>query len=1059
MNHYHCRGKCHGILACLRSNSLVPLFAFFCLSASVQAAEKKVVEVSNHLKIESASQIGRKVSGTIKDANGEAIIGANVVVKGTTNGGITDFDGYFELGNVNQNEILVVSYIGYLTQEINVLNQQTFEIILVADDKLLEEVVVVGYGTQRKKELTGAVTSLKSGEITKVASNSFANSIQGKIPGVQINQSSGAPGAGASVRIRGVGTTGGNEPLYVVDGLPIGGGNMGISGSADNISGLSIINPNDIESIEVLKDAAAAAIYGARAANGVIIITTKRGSEGLAKVNYNTYAGVQQLWKKPKFLNATEFATLANELYTNSGMEPIEEFANPSALGKGTDWIDAIFRDAFMQNHDVSISGGTKNTKASLSLGYLDQDGTLIETWYKRYTGRLTVDLNASEYLKFGSTLAFAHTGAKGQKNSDLRIGIFNLAQQMYPNLNVDDVIDDSAKYFTSQADNPVLRAQSIDNRMSNLRFYGNAFAELEIIKGLKFRSSVGFDSYNTENTSWEPKVQRGQYRNLQATLTEGRNRGLNWIVENTLTYSGVFDDHRITALIGQTAQKNMTDQLSSTGKDYLNESIQVINGSKSSERTSAGTKGEYTLASYLGRINYSFKDRYLISASVRRDGSSNFGENNKWGVFPATSLGWNISEEDFMKDISFVNSLKLRGSWGQLGNDNIGSFGYYSTIRIGNTSDNYIFGMPQNQVVGASILRPGNPDLKWEASEQTNFGIDASFFKGKLTASVDYYVKTTKDMLVSLPVSYEAGFQSAPSINGGTVENKGFEFVLGYNGVSGDFSWNISANLSTLDNKVKSLGVGLPITGASVTGYKTLPATYTEVGREIGYFKGYIVDGIYQTDDEVNLKFQPNAEAGDFKYRDINNDGLLTDADKTYIGSPWPEIIYGGNIDLGYKDFDLNISFSGISGNEIFNANKINTYPMKYFGGSGIVNASREILNRWTPGSGKNEIPKLKYSDTNGNFGNSSTFFVEDGSYFRLRNITLGYTLPSKLMSKTKYFSYCRVYVSAQNLFTLTNYSGFDPEINTSNSLKAGIDDGVYPISRTYMVGLNLSF
>ncbi|MDD4514974.1 SusC/RagA family TonB-linked outer membrane protein [Massilibacteroides sp.] len=448
------------LLTHFKSMCLLVLFLLLSVSTSVGAKEKHGQENIENLISSSSSQTGNKISGVIKDVNGEVIIGANIVIKGTTNGGITDIDGNFELSNVEENDILVVSYIGYLTQELKVQNQRVFNITLIGDDQILEEVVVVGYGTQRKKELTGSVTSLKSGDIIKVATNSFTNSIQGKIPGVQINQSSGAPGAGASVRIRGVGTTGGNEPLYVVDGLPIGGSNMSISGSGDNVSGLSIINPNDIESIEVLKDAAAAAIYGARAANGVIIITTKRGSEGLAKVNYNTYVGVQQLWKKPKFLNATQFATLANELYANSGMDPIEEFANPESLGKGTDWIDAVFKDAFMQNHDLSISGGTKNAKASLSLGYLDQDGTLIETWYKRYTGRLTVDLVANDYLKFGSTLAFTHTGAKGQRNSDLRIGIFNLAQQMYPNLGIDDVIDDSAKYFTSQADNPVLRAK-----------------------------------------------------------------------------------------------------------------------------------------------------------------------------------------------------------------------------------------------------------------------------------------------------------------------------------------------------------------------------------------------------------------------------------------------------------------------------------------------------------------------------------------------------------------------------------------------------------------------
>ena len=629
----------------------------------------------------SKGQSIKKITGVITDDKGEPIVGANVIEKGSTNGTVTNVDGNFTI-DVSEGSILLISYIGYDTYEMKVTAKTSYNIVLKEDSEALDEVVVVGYGTMKKKELTGSVSSLKAGDIVKVASNSFTNAIQGKIPGVQITQSSGAPGAGGSVRIRGIGTTSGNDPLYVVDGMPIGGGNMSISGSGDNISGLSVINPNDIESVEVLKDAAAAAIYGARAANGVILITTKRGHEGLAKVNYNGYVGMQQLWKKPEFLNATEFATLANELFANSGMEPNPEFTNPSSLGRGTDWIDAIFRTALTQNHDLSVSGGNKNTQASLSLGFLDQDGTMIETWYKRYTGRLTVDLKANDHLKFGSTLAFTYTQAKGQRNNELRVGIFNLAQQMYPHLGLDDVIDGSTAYYTSQADNPVLRAKSIDNRMENMRVYGNAFGEVEIFKGLKFRSSIGFDMFTTKNTSWQPKVQRGHYRNLQATLTDADNRGLNWLIENTLSYSGVFGDHRINALIGQTAQKNRADNLSSTGKDYINETIQVINGSKFSERTSYGSKSEYALASYLGRINYSFKDRYLLSASLRRDGSSNFGPKNKWGVFPSASIGWNISEEEFMKQIKFLYSL-LRASWGQLGNDNIGSFGYFSTTRM----------------------------------------------------------------------------------------------------------------------------------------------------------------------------------------------------------------------------------------------------------------------------------------------------------------------------------------------------------------------------------------
>jgi TonB-linked SusC/RagA family outer membrane protein len=1006
-----------------------------------------------------SEQQGKKITGTIVDENGETVIGANVTIKGTSSGSVTDLDGHFELLNVQDNQILQISYIGYNTQEIRIGNQTHLNITLAVDQQALDEVVVVGYGTQRKKELTGSVSSLKSNDILKVAANSFTNAIQGKIPGVQISQMSGAPGAGSAVRIRGIGTTSGNDPLYVIDGMPIGSGNMSISGSSDNIGGLSVINPNDIESIEVLKDAAAAAIYGARAANGVILITTKRGSEGLAKVNYNTHVGMQQLWKKPEFLNATEFATLANELFANSNMEPNPEFANPEALGKGTDWIDAIFRTAMVQNHDLSVSGGTKNTQASLSLGYLDQDGTLIETWYKRYTGRLTVDLTANDYLKFGATLSFAYTEAKGQRNQELRVGIFNLAQQMYPHLGLDDVIDGSTAYYTSQADNPVMRAKSIDNRMSNLRMFGNAFGEVQIIKGLKFRSSIGIDALSTKNTEWQPKVERGHYRNLQAILTDTNRRGLNWLIENTLTYSGVFDDHRITALVGQTAQKNQSDNLSSTGRDYINETIQVINGSNSSERTSSGDKGEYTLASYLGRINYSFKDRYLFSASIRRDGSSNFGPKNKWGVFPSASVGWNMSEENFMKKIDYLYSLKLRASWGQLGNDDIGSFGYFSTVRIGNSADNYILGPGQGLVVGSSILKPGNPDLKWEASEQLNFGLDASFLNGQVTFGLDYYIKKTKDMLVALPVSYEAGFQTAPSINGGTIENKGLEVVAGYRGSLGDFSWGVSANVATLSNKVTSLGIGLPIVGSSVSSYITLPATYTEVGEEVGYFKGYIVDGIYQSDDEVDLSYQPNARAGDFKFRDINKDGVLSDADKVKIGSPWPNFMYGASVDLQYKGFDMNIALSGISGNDIFNANKINTYPMKYFGGSGVVNASKETLNRWTPGSGRNEIPRLVYNDANGNYANSSTFYIEDGSYMRIRNVTLGYTVPADLIRKTRIISNLRVYVSAQNLFTFTNYSGFDPEVGSTSPLKAGVDDGVYPVPRTWLMGLNVSF
>ncbi|WP_171062754.1 TonB-dependent receptor [Larkinella sp. C7] len=1005
------------------------------------------------------AQTSTPIKGVIRDNLAQSPLpGANVAIKGTTRGVSTDGDGKYSI-DAKPNDVLVFSYIGYTTQEVKIEGQTTIDVLLQQAASSLNEVVVVGYGTQLKRELTGSVSSVKAEELQKVATNSVTSSLQGRVPGVFISQTSGAPGGGASVRIRGVGTTGGNQPLYVVDGFPLGGGNMGISGSSDQVDGLSIINPNDIESVEILKDAAAAAIYGARAANGVILITTKRGKEGQAKVSLNAYTGIQQLWKKPEFLNGQEFATLANELYTNSGMAPNPEWANPASFGQGTDWIGEVFSSAPVQNVDLSISGGSQKLKGALTLGYRDQQGTLIETWYKRYTARATADLIVTNKLKFGGTMALTYSQAKGQQNQDLRIGIFNLAQQFYPTLGPSAVVNGSSAYYTTQGDNPLLRANSIENYLYNLRIYGNMFGEYEVIKGLKWRTSVGIDASNNRSTTWEPKAERGHYRNLQARLGNTFTQGLNWLVENTLSYSTDVGAHRISAVVGQTAHKNVSDWVSVTALDFQNEQLQVINGSNDTQRRASGTGSLYSLASYLGRVNYSYKERYLLSVSMRRDGSSNFGPKHKWGNFPSVSAGWNLSDEAFMKGIPAINSLKLRGSWGQLGNDAIGSFGYLSTIQIGTVNDNYVLGTNQGLVIGASMSRPGNPNLKWEISEQTNFGIDASFFNDRLYLTTDYYVKNTKDMLVSLPVSVEAGFQNAPSVNGGKVQNRGWEFLLGYRGKVGQFRYDVNTNISTLKNEVKSLGVGQPITGATVSSYFDMRATYTEVGQPIGYYRGYQVDGIYQTNEEVNKVLQPNAKAGDFRFRDINGDNQLTDQDQVRIGSPWPTLMYGANADLSYKGFDLNIIVQGIGGSQIYNANRRSVYPLKYFGGSGVINGVKDVLNRWTPGSGRNDVPRLQYTDANGNFGNSSTFYVEDGDYLRIRNVTLGYRIPASLLSRTRAFQGARVYVSAQNLFTFTKYSGFDPEIGSLNPLQAGIDDGVYPQPRTFMAGINLNF
>ncbi|KAA0992749.1 SusC/RagA family TonB-linked outer membrane protein [Dyadobacter aurulentus] len=1004
------------------------------------------------------AQDTRDIKITVLDSVSKTgIPGVNIAVKGTTRGGATDVEGKFSIG-VTATETLVISYIGYEKQEITPGNKTAIEVLMRSGTNVLDELVVIGYGTQKRSELTGSVTSVKAEEIQKVATGSFTSALQGKIPGVSINQTSGAPGGSSSVRIRGVGTTGGNQPLYVVDGFPLGGGGMDIAGSSDRIDGLSIVNPNDIESIEVLKDAAAASIYGARAANGVILITTKRGKDGATRINLDAYTGMQQLWRKPEFLNATEFTTLANELYTNSGMTPNPEWANPASFGQGSNWINQVFRTAPVQNYDLRISGGSKKITGALSLGYRDQQGTLIETWHKRFSARITGDLKVSDKLRFGSSLAFTVSRAKGQQNQDMRIGIFNLAQQFYPTLGKEDVVNGSSAYYTTQGDNPYLRAKSMDNQLRNLRMFGNIFGEFEILPGLKWKTNVGIDTDNNRATTWEPKAERGHYRNLQAILGETYSQGLNWLLENTLSYSVSLSNHRISAVVGQTAQKNNVNWIGVTARDFQNEQLQVVNGSKDTERRASGTGSLYTLASYLARVNYSFKEKYLLSASVRRDGSSNFGPSHKWGNFPSVSAGWNIAEEAFMKNVRAVSSLKLRASWGQLGNDAIGSFGYLSGIRLGTVNDNYVLGSGQALEIGASMSRPGNPDLKWETSEQTNFGIDATFLNERLYLTADYYIKTTKDMLVSLPVSFEAGFQTAPSVNGGQVRNSGIELLLGYRGEIGDFTYDVSGNMATLKNEVISLGVGRPIAGPTL-GFTSISSSYTEVGQSIGYFRGYVVDGIYQTNDEVNKTLQPNAVAGDFRYRDINGDNQLSDADRVKLGSPWPTLTYGMNFDFTYKGFDLNVMFQGVAGNQIFHSNKFAIYPLKYFGGSGVVNGSREVLNRWTPGSGNNEIPRLAYVDANGNYANSSSFYVEDGDYMRIRNITLGYRIPQTLVSKTKVFQGARFYLSAQNLFTFTKYSGFDPEIGSTNPLQSGVDNGVYPQPRTFMAGVNFSF
>lgn len=1004
-----------------------------------------------------------EIKGRVVNKSGNPIEGVSVLIAGTKNGTTTKADGGFAFTVAeDKNLVLEISTIGYQSQTIYVGRRNDILITMEEVTAGLEQVVVIGYGTKRKKDLTGAISSVSGNDMQKVASSSFTSAIEGKVPGVYITQTSGAPGGASSVRIRGVGTTGGNQPLYVIDGVPMNSGSMSVPGSSYGVDGLSIINPNDIESLEVLKDAAASAIYGSRAANGVILVTTKRGKDGGTNVNLNAYSGFSQLWRQPAMLNAQEFATMANELYVNSNLTPNPQWANPKSFGEGTDMVNLVFRNAPLQNYDLSVSGGNKNLKARMSLGYTGQDGTMIETSYKRYTGRVTVDLRASDKLSFGSSLAFAITQSKGQNSDAMQGGIFNLAQQFFPTLNKDSAFFGDGQYYTKDGDNPILRAKSINNRLYNSRVYGNVFGEYAIISGLKFKTSVGIDANFNRTSTWEGYNQRGFYIHPRATLAENFNNRSYWLIENTLSYSKKLGSHYLSAVLGQTAQQNNENYISANGNGYLNEALQVINASDVSLRTAGGSGSSSSLSSYFGRIDYSFKDRYLVSASLRRDGSSNFGPNNKWGYFPAASAGWRISDEPFMSSLKNVFSdVKIRASWGQVGNDNILAFGYLSTIRSGTAADNYALGTgDQNIVIGSTMVRPGNPDLKWETTEQTDLGIDASLFDEKLYFTADYYLKNTIGMLISLPVSLEAGFQNAPTVNGGKVQNSGVELLLGYRTNINGFRFDISGNVATLKNQVTSLGVGQPIVGPTLPG-SSMTMSYTKVGEPIGYYRGYVVDGIYQTAASVNKTLQRNAVAGDFIYRDINGDGALTDADKVKLGKPWPDFTYGFNLDMSYKGFDINLLLQGIAGSQIYDANKVSNYQMKYFNGNGIINGVKDILNHWTTGSGVNDQPGLKYIDANGNYSNASSFFVENGDYMRIRNLVIGYNIPAKLIGRatSNTFKSIRVYASAQNLFTFTKYNGFDPEVGSTNPINSGIDTGVYPQPRTFSGGININF
>ncbi|WP_446785550.1 SusC/RagA family TonB-linked outer membrane protein [Macellibacteroides fermentans] len=1013
--------------------------------------------------------------------------GVNVVVKGTSIGTITDLDGQFSFA-VPAKSMLSITYIGYKPLEVAADGSKLMNITLQEDTETLDEVVVVGYGVQKKSVVTAAISRVTAEDLNNTTPSRIEDALKGKVSGVQITQSSGQPGADSKVRIRGVGTVNNSEPLYIVDGMPVDGG-------------INYLNPTDIQSVEILKDAASAAIYGARAANGVILVTTKSGVSGKTNITYDFTYGLQNPWKKRSVLNATEYMTLMNEVAVNDGNAPKYLPEQIASAGKGTDWQDETFNyDAPVQSHQVSVNGGSEKIVYFLSLGYFDQEGIVGGNYgksnYNRWSLRTNSTYNVFETkdrsfmnkMRVGVNISYARAKSSGIETNSEYGSILGSALAFDPTVpvyatNPESVLasyphavkDKDGKVYTIPAGgfqeiaNPVgmLNAPT-SSTLNEDKFVASFWGELDLYEGLKFKSSYGADLAFWGNDGYTfPYFLATQGKNItQSSVFSNMHRGFTWQVENTLTYTKTFDDkHNLTVLLGQSAKEYTLRELYGDDYDLLETNPDKANinsaiADRDEERVAGGTGGfsNQTLASYFGRIDYNFDERYMIQATVRRDGSSNFGPNHKWAVFPSVSLGWNVTNEAFMDSRpDWFSNLKLRASWGKNGNERIGQFRYTSLMDGG---QNYYFGSGDHATMqyGSSPSKIANPDVKWEESEQLDLGFESRFFNNSLTFGFDYFKKKTNGMLMDQPIPAYVG-KGAPIANAGDMQNWGLEFESTYKLKINDFSFNVGANASYLNNKLIKLGnasgeaiyadAGASGVGSYVKGRN---------GEVYPYFYGYKTGGILQNQqqaDEYNSKYGEKAQPGDVIFLDIAGeksntpDGKITDADKTKIGKGMPDWTFGLSLGADWKGFDLNLFFQGTAGNDVFDFSQR--------GDIQAMNRPSWMLDRWIGEGTSNKIPRMTAVNPNRNW-RSSDLYIKDGSYVRLKTIQLGYSLPTSLLEKAS-LQRLRLFVTAENLFTFTSYDGFDPEIAAGDYFNIGVDKGIYPQSRTISVGANLTF
>ncbi len=1004
------------------------------------------------------------VKGVVMDGK-EPLVGANILEKGTSNGTLTDIDGLFQLALKNpKSAVLVVSFVGYQPKEVAVNNATTINIELTGL-ATLEEFVVVGYGTQRKAVVTGAIAKVKGSDLENMPVSRIEQSLLGRTAGVRVTTGSGQPGEGATVRIRGTTSINNSEPLYVVDGIPVGGG-------------IDYLNQADIESIEVLKDAASAAIYGARAAAGVILVTTKQGKEGKTAITYNAYWGQQAPSRKLALLNARQYATLMNESSVAAKGEIL--FKDPSVYGTGTDWQDAVFNQkAPLQNHELGISVGNAKSQYYASLGYYNQVGIVAspQSEWSRYSVRLNSNHQLTNFIKIGTTMGYSRVNGRASSTNSEFGGVLGRAINMdpiTPLIETDPsvlnttifknfpVVRNSeglpygiSRYVSSEILNPV--AATAVNQGSGWadKIVGNGFAEIEPIKGLKFRSSYGVDIAFYGGDGFRPLYYLNAANRSDVTsYSRSQSRGFYWVWGNTLAYNTTFNrKHNFSALIGTTAEKNHGENVSGSVQNMPVSDIKDASlnfASVQADQSFGGFEYNAALLSYLGRVNYDYAGKYIISALMRIDGSPKFGTNNKFGRFPSVSAGWILSEEGFLRNLKPINFLKIRASWGINGNDQIGDFRYVSTVGGGR---NYTFGTGDKLVNGISPNAIANPDLRWEQTIQTNIGFDAKLFK-HLSVTLDVFQKNTSDMLLDIRVPSYIG-NAGPVGNIAKLENSGVELELGYERKIGKLAFNLVGNLSYVKNVVTDLGPDKKFLGGQTFSPQGLEITRTTVGEPIGFFFGYQTQGIFQNQSEVDaykskegLKIQPSAKPGDFRFADLNGDGIINADDRTKIGDPTPNITYGFNFSVAYGGFDVVLFGQGVSGNQIFKATRRFDLQM--------ANMTADALGRWTGENTSTSYPRLVMDDPNKNFSRSSNFYVESGAYFRIKTLQIGYSVPPLSILSKIGMSRFRVYVSANNLVTLTKYTGYDPEIGGGSF---GVDRGFYPQARSFMAGLSAAF